>query len=161
MALRAQRGARPGVAARGPRDPPHGRRRLLSPRVRPRRPDGRVGLRIGLLAVLGRGRPLPRARRGDGPLQGLLGRPGADRVGQPGGAGRGGRLRLAAVARLGPGRRPLLIHVRLRAGAGRPGAADLGGQHGMALRAQRGARPGVGPYLVCKIFQIHFDNLPN
>lgn len=24
-----------------------------------------------------------------------------------------------------------------------------------------GARPGVGPYLVCKIFQIHFDNLPN
>ena len=96
----------------------------------------------------------------DGPLQGLLGRPDADRVGQPGGAGRGGRLRLAAVARLGPGRRPLLIHVRLRAGAGRPGAADLGGQHGMALRAQRGARPGVGPYLVCKIFQILFDNLP-
>ena len=106
------------------------------------------------------GGPLPRARRGDGPLQGLLGRPDADRVGQPGGAGRGGRLRLAAVARLGPGRRPLLIHVRLRAGAGRPGAADLGGQHGMALRAQRGARPGVGPYLVCKIFQILFDNLP-
>lgn len=80
--------------------------------------------------------------------------------GNQGGAGRGGRLRLAAVARLGPGRRPLLIHVRLRAGAGRPGAADLGGQHGMALRAQRGARPGVGPYLVCKIFQILFDNLP-
>ncbi len=153
-------GARPGVAARGPRDPPHGRRRLLPPRGRPRRPDGRVGLRIGLLAVLGRGRPLPRARRGDGPLQGLLGRPDAHRVGQPGGAGRGGRLRLAAVARLGPGRRPLLIHVRLRAGAGRPGAADLGGQHGMALRAERGARPGVGPYLVCKIFQILFDNLP-
>lgn len=136
------------------------RRRLLPPRGRPRRPDGRVGLRIGLLAVLGRGRPLPRARRGDGPLQGLLGRPDADRVGQPGGAGRGGRLRLAAVARLGPGRRPLLIHVRLRAGAGRPGAADLGGQHGMALRAQRGGRPGMGPYLVCKIFQILFDNLP-
>lgn len=89
-----------------------------------------------------------------------LERDGADRVGQPGGAGRGGRLRLAAVARLGPGRRPLLIHVRLRAGAGRPGAADLGGQHGMALRAQRGARPGMGPYLVCKIFQILFDNLP-
>ena len=153
-------GARPGMAARGPRDPPHGRRRLLPPRGRPRRPDGRVGLRIGLLAVLGRGRHLPRARRGDGPLQGLLGRPDADRVGQPGGAGRGGRLRLAAVARLGPGRRPLLIHVRLRAGAGRPGAADLGGQHGMALRAQRGARPGMGPYLVCKIFQILFDNLP-
>ena len=86
------------------------RRRLLPPRGRPRRPDGRVGLRIGLLAVLGRGRPLPRARRGDGPLQGLLWRPDADRVGQPGGAGRGGRLRLAAVARLGPGRRPLLIH---------------------------------------------------
>ena len=144
MALRAQRGARPGMAARGPRDPPHGRRQLLPPRGRPRRPDGRVGLRIGLLAVLGRGRPLPRARRGDGPLQGLLGRPDADRVGQPGGAGRGGRLRLAAVARLGPGRRPLLIHVRLRAGAGRPGAADLGGQHGMALRAQRGGPPRRG-----------------
>ena len=123
MALRAQRGARPGMAARGPRDPPHGRRRLLPPRGRPRRPDGRVGLRIGLLAVLGRGRPLPRARRGDGPLQGLLWRPDADRVGQPGGAGRGGRLRLAAVARLGPGRRPLLTHVRLRAGAGRPGGS--------------------------------------
>ena len=150
MALRAQRGARPGVAARGPRDPPHGRRRPLPPRDRPRRPDGRVGLRVGLLAVLGRGRPLPRARRGDGPLQDLLGRPPADRVGQPGGAGRGGRLRLAAVARLGPGRRPPLVHVRLRAGAGRPGAAYLGGQHGMALRAQRGARPGVGPYLACK-----------
>ena len=143
-------GARPGVAARGPSDPPHGRRRPLPPRDRPRRPDGRVGLRIGLLAVLGRGRPLPRARRGDGPLQDLLGRTPADRVGQPGGAGRGGRLRLAAVARLGPGRRPPLVHVRLRAGAGRPGAAYLGGQHGMALRAQRGARPGVGPYLACK-----------
>ena len=84
MALRAQRGARPGVAARGPRDPPHGRRRLLPPRDRPRRPDGRGGLRVGLLAVLGRWRPLPRARRGDGPLQGLLGRPDAYRVGQPG-----------------------------------------------------------------------------
>ena len=111
------------------------RGRPLPRRGLPRRPDGRGGLRVGLLAVLGRWRPLPRARRGDGPLQGLLGRPDAYRVGQPGGAGRGGRLRLAAVARLGTGRRPLLIHVRLRAGAGRPGAADLGGQHGMALRA--------------------------
>ena len=82
------------------------RRRLLPPRGRPRRPDGRVGLRIGLLAVLGRGRPLPRARRGDGPLQGLLGRPDADRVGQPGGLAEadGSASQLWRVSALGGGR---------------------------------------------------------
>lgn len=84
------------------------RRRLLPPRGRPRRPDGRVGLRIGLLAVLGRGRPLPRARRGDGPLQGLLGRPDADRVGQPAvlAEADGSASQLWRVSALGGGRYP-------------------------------------------------------
>ena len=118
--------------------------RSPDPRSRAGAPVVSVPLDWVIVSVLGRGRPLPRARRGDGPLQDLLGRPPADRVGQPGGAGRGGRLRLAAVARLGPGRRPPLVHVRLRAGAGRPGAAYLGGQHGMALRAQRGGPPRRG-----------------
>ncbi len=62
----------------------------------------RRGLGVGLLAVAGRGRPQPRARRRHRPLQDLLGRHAADRVRQVGGAGRGGRLRLPAVARLGP-----------------------------------------------------------
>ena len=160
MALRAQRGARSGLGPLRPSGPAGGRRRLLPPRDRPRPRHGRVGLGLGLLAVLGRGRPLPRARRGHRPLQDLLGRQAPDRVGQPGGAGRAGRLLLAAVARLGPGRRPILVHVGLRAGAGRPGAADLGGKHGMALRAQRGARSGLGSYLDYVIFQIRFNNLP-
>lgn len=51
----------------------------------------------GLLAVVGRGRPHLRARRRHRPLQDLVGRRAADRVGRPGGPGRAGRLRLPAL----------------------------------------------------------------
>ena len=55
MALRAQRGARSGLGPLRPSGPAGGRRRLLPPRDRPRPRHGRVGLGLGLLAVLGRG----------------------------------------------------------------------------------------------------------
>ena len=151
MALLAQRDGRPGVAAGGPGGPPRGRGRRLPRRVLPRRGDGRRGLRIGLLAVVGRGRPHLRARRRHRPLQDLLGRRAADRVGRPGGPGRAGRLRLPALARLGL-RGRLRNRVRVGHGARRLRAVDRRGQPGVALLAQRDGRPGVA---VCQKLAAH------
>ena len=142
MALRAQRDRGPGVAARGPGDPPRGRRRGLPPGDLAGRAHGRLGLRLGLLAVVGRGRPLLRAGRGHRPVQDLLGRRAADRVGRPGRARRAGRLGLPALARLGL-RGRLLHRVRVGHGARRLRSVHRRGQPGVALRAQRDRGPGV------------------
>lgn len=104
--------------------------------------DGRRGLRLRLLPAVGRGRADVRVRRRRRPLQDLLGRRAADRVGRPGGPGRGRRLRLTTLARLGLRGR---IRHRVRVGhdARRLRAVDLRGQPSVALRAQRDYRPGV------------------
>ena len=142
MALRAQRHARAEVAARRPGDPALGGRRPLPPGHLAGRAHGRFRLRLRLLALEGgRGARL-RARRRHRPLQDLLGRHAADRVREVGGAGRGGRLSLAALARLGPRGGPL-GHVVLGAGPRRQRRRRVGGQRGVALRAQRDGRPAV------------------
>ena len=99
-------------------------------------------IHIGLLAVLGRGCPLLRARRRHQPVQDLLGRGAADRVGRPGRAGRGGRLGVPALARIGL-RGRLRRGRRFGHGARRLRAVHRRGQPGVALRAQRDRRPGV------------------
>lgn len=104
--------------------------------------DGHRGLRLGPLPAVGCGRADVRARRRHRPLQDLLGRRAADRVGRPGGPGRGGRLRLTTLARLGLRGRPR-HRVRVEHDARRLRAVDLRGQPSVALRAQRGCRPGV------------------
>lgn len=119
---------------------PRRRRRRLPHRVRPRLPNGRRGLGLGALAVVGRGHPLLQAGRGDEPVQDLLGRRAADRVGRPGGAGQGGRLRLVALARLGL-RGRLRHRVRVGAGARRTQRQEDRGQRGLALPTQR--HPGA------------------
>ena len=133
------------MAARGPGDPEGRRRRHVPPGLGDRPRHGRLGLRIGLLAVLGRGRADVRARRRHRPLQDLLGRHAADRVREVGGAGRRGRLRLAALARGAP-RGRLLRDVRLRSGPRRQRRRRVGGQRGVALRAQRDGRPAVAAH---------------